>query len=62
VGDKVQHGSEFAQLAAKPQSTPGGENSSSLYFELKKGEMALNPENALRHTAAEAGMRQARAR
>ena len=48
VGDKVQHGSNFAKIAAQPSSSSDGENSASLYFEIKKGEMALNPESAIR--------------
>ena len=48
VGDKVQHGANFAKIATQPSSSSDGENSASLYFEVKKGEMALNPESAIR--------------
>mgnify|MGYP003621274740 CR=1 FL=1 len=44
VGDKIKHGADFAKIAAQPQE----ENSASLHFEMKKGEMALNPESAIR--------------
>ncbi|MDR0826920.1 MAG: peptidoglycan DD-metalloendopeptidase family protein [Desulfovibrio sp.] len=47
VGEQVKHGAEFAKIAAGPSSSPQGENSASLRFELKKGEMALNPESAI---------------
>ena len=47
IGDKVKHGSEFAKIASQAPSSSNGENSASLHFELKKGEMALNPEVAI---------------
>ncbi|MDL2316007.1 peptidoglycan DD-metalloendopeptidase family protein [Desulfovibrio sp. OttesenSCG-928-A18] len=52
VGDQIRHGAEFAQVAAQPLASGNGENSASLYFELKKGEMAINPENAIRRLNA----------
>jgi murein DD-endopeptidase MepM/ murein hydrolase activator NlpD len=48
VGEKVKHGAEFARVATQPFPGAQGENSASLHFELKKGEMALNPESAIR--------------
>ena len=48
VGDKIKHGANFAKIATQPASSPNGENSASLHFEMKKGEMALNPESAIR--------------
>ena len=47
IGDKVRHGAEFARVASQPSPAVNGENSASLHFELKKGEMALNPESAI---------------
>jgi Rod binding domain-containing protein len=47
VGERVGHGAEFARLAAGSSSSPQGENSATLFFELKKGEMAVNPESAV---------------
>ncbi|MDR2799969.1 MAG: peptidoglycan DD-metalloendopeptidase family protein [Desulfovibrio sp.] len=47
VGERVGHGAEFARLAAGSPSSQQGENSASLFFELKKGEMAVNPESAV---------------
>lgn len=53
VGDKIKHGAEFAKIAVQDSSRAGEEKSASLHFELKKGEMALNPEAAIsRLTAA----------
>ena len=51
VGDKIKHGANFAKIATQPSSSPDGENSAFLHFELKKGEMALNPESAIRRMA-----------
>ncbi|MDR2488130.1 MAG: peptidoglycan DD-metalloendopeptidase family protein [Desulfovibrio sp.] len=51
IGELIQHGANFAKIAAKPASSPDGENSAVLHFEMKKGEMALNPENAIRRMA-----------
>ena len=51
VGDKIKHGANFAKIAAQPSSSPDGENSAFLHFEMKKGEMALNPESAIRRMA-----------
>ena len=51
VGDKIKHGANFAKIAAQPSSSPDGENSAFLHFEIKKGEMALNPESAIRRMA-----------
>lgn len=53
-GERVKHGAEFAQIAANPATTESGEKSSSLYFEIKRGEMAINPENAILHLSASA--------
>ena len=47
IGDKVKHGAEFAKIASQAPSSLHEENSASLHFELKKGEMALNPEIAI---------------
>lgn len=52
VGDRVAHGAEFAKIAAQASPPSKAENSASLYFELKKGEMALNPENAIERQGA----------
>lgn len=52
VGDKVTRGAEFAKTAMSAPSQAKGENSASLYFELKKGEMALNPESAIERPGA----------
>ena len=51
VGDKIKHGANFAKIATQPSSSPDGENSAFLHFEMKKGEMALNPESAIRRMA-----------
>ncbi|MDL2279270.1 peptidoglycan DD-metalloendopeptidase family protein [Desulfovibrio sp. OttesenSCG-928-G11] len=51
VGDKIRAGSEFAKTAAEPSSPENGEKSAFLHFELKKGEMALNPESAINRDA-----------
>jgi murein DD-endopeptidase MepM/ murein hydrolase activator NlpD len=48
VGEKIKHGAEFASVATQPFPGAEGENSAILHFELKKGEMALNPESAIR--------------
>ena len=48
VGDKVPRGSNFANIGEQPPSAQLGENSAPLFFELKRGEMALNPEAAIR--------------
>jgi murein DD-endopeptidase MepM/ murein hydrolase activator NlpD len=48
VGDKVRHGAEFAKLAAQDSSSTNEEKTASLHFEFKKGEMAINPESAIR--------------
>ena len=50
IGEHVRHGAEFAKIAAQPSLVVNGENSASLLFELKKGEMALNPESAISRT------------
>lgn len=47
VGDVISRGAEFAKVAVPTPSQAQGAKSASLYFELKKGEMALNPENAI---------------
>ena len=52
VGDKISRGSEFAKITMQAPSQAGRENSASLFFELKKGEMALNPENAIARQGA----------
>ena len=51
IGDKIKHGANFAKIAIQPSSSPDGENSAFLHFEMKKGEMALNPESAIRRMA-----------
>ncbi len=48
VGDVIPGGANFAKVAAQPSSSPAGANSTQLYFEFKRGEMALNPESAIR--------------
>lgn len=48
IGDRIRHGAEFAKLAVQADPGQNGENSASLYFEFKKGEMAINPENAIK--------------
>ncbi|MDR1686223.1 MAG: peptidoglycan DD-metalloendopeptidase family protein [Desulfovibrio sp.] len=60
VGQRVGLGAEFAKVAAQPAAQAGGENSASLHFELKKGEMALNPESVFSR-ADEARRQDARA-
>jgi Rod binding domain-containing protein/murein DD-endopeptidase MepM/ murein hydrolase activator NlpD len=60
VGERVRLGAEFAKIAAQPPAQAGGENSASLHFELKKGEMALNPESVF-NRAGEARRQDARA-
>jgi murein DD-endopeptidase MepM/ murein hydrolase activator NlpD len=50
IGEQVRHGAEFAKITAQPSPAVNGENSASLHFELKKGEMALNPESAINRT------------
>ena len=52
VGDKLSRGSEFAKITIPAPSQAGRENTASLFFELKKGEMALNPENAITRQGA----------
>jgi murein DD-endopeptidase MepM/ murein hydrolase activator NlpD len=47
-GDTIQRGTNFAKIDAQPLSGQSGENSAPLFFELKRGEMALNPEAAIR--------------
>ena len=47
IGDRIKHGAEFAKIASQAPSSPDGEKTASLHFELKKGEMALNPEIAI---------------
>jgi hypothetical protein len=51
VGESVAHGANFAKIAAQPTSSADGANSAILHFEMKKGEMALNPESAIRRMA-----------
>jgi murein DD-endopeptidase MepM/ murein hydrolase activator NlpD len=60
VGQRVGLGAEFAKVAAQPAAQAGGENSASLHFEFKKGEMALNPESVFSR-AGEARRQDARA-
>lgn len=55
IGDKVKHGAEFAKIATQAPLSPDGEKAASLYFELKKGEMALNPEIAIPRMVAANG-------
>ncbi|MDL2266519.1 peptidoglycan DD-metalloendopeptidase family protein [Desulfovibrio sp. OttesenSCG-928-G15] len=47
VGQEIGHGAEFARIAAQPSASKQGEKNASLHFELKKGEMSLNPESAI---------------
>ena len=47
VGDKVKRGTIFANIGTQASSAQAGENSAPLFFELKRGEMALNPEAAI---------------
>lgn len=46
-GQQVPRGSNFAKVAVQPGSDAGAANSALLHFEIKRGEMALNPENIL---------------
>lgn len=47
IGDKVKRGAKFAKIIENAPSSPEGEKTAFLHFELKKGEMALNPEIAI---------------
>lgn len=55
VGDKIAHGAEFAKIAAQPSGQGMAEKTAPLHFELKKGEMALNPESAIDRNARASG-------
>ena len=46
-GQQVQRGSNFAKVSVQSGSDAGTANSALLHFEIKRGEMALNPENIL---------------
>ncbi len=46
-GQQVPRGSNFAKVAVQSGSDAGTANSALLHFEIKRGEMALNPENIL---------------
>ena len=46
-GEKIQRGANFASVASQPDSAAGAANSALLHFELKRGEMAVNPGNIL---------------
>ncbi len=50
-GRKIQRGSNFAKVAAQPDPEAGAANSALLHFEIKRGEMALNPESVLGKTS-----------
>jgi len=50
IGEHIRHGAEFARITVQPSPAVNGENSASLHFELKKGEMAINPESAINRT------------
>jgi septal ring factor EnvC (AmiA/AmiB activator) len=47
VGDAVARGTEFAKIRAQASATGKEENSAPLFFALKRGEVALNPEAAI---------------
>ena len=55
IGDQIRHGAEFARVAVQTSPAMQGEKSASLHFELKKGEMALNPESAIQRSDAVSG-------
>ena len=46
-GAKVKRGSNFASVAAQPENVTGAANTALLHFEIKRGEMAVNPETIL---------------
>jgi Rod binding domain-containing protein len=48
VGDTLQRGTEFARIETQAPSAQWKENFAPLHFELKRGEMALNPEAAIK--------------
>jgi Rod binding domain-containing protein len=50
IGEHIRHGAEFARIAEQPSPAVNRENSASLHFELKRGEMAINPESAINRT------------
>ncbi|MDR2161329.1 MAG: peptidoglycan DD-metalloendopeptidase family protein [Desulfovibrio sp.] len=52
-GDKVARGTDFARIAAQPSSPEGEAKNSPLFFEVKRGEMALNPETAIKKPEAQ---------
>ncbi len=49
-GAKISGGANFAVIAAQPGSEAQAANSALLHFEIKRGEMALNPESVLGNT------------
>ena len=48
VGDAVVAGTPFAKVTANPGFIAEGEKNAPLFFEIKRGEMALNPEAAIK--------------
>ncbi|WP_051257993.1 rod-binding protein [Desulfovibrio cuneatus] len=48
VGDAVAAGTPFARVTANPGFIAEGEKTAPLFFEIKRGEMALNPEAAIK--------------
>jgi stage IV sporulation protein FA len=48
VGETVARGTEFAKIQAQTSPTGEKENSAPLFFALKRGEVALDPETALK--------------
>ncbi|MDR2075427.1 MAG: rod-binding protein [Desulfovibrio sp.] len=48
IGDPVALGTEFAKIQAQSPASGKEENSAPLFFALKRGEMALNPETAIK--------------
>ena len=55
VGDTVEAGTPFAKVTANPGFMAEGEKTAPLYFEIKRGEMALNPEAAIKTAMVAAG-------
>ena len=55
VGDAVAAGTPFATVTANPGFIAEGEKTAPLFFEIKRGEMALNPEAAIKTARVAAG-------
>lgn len=55
VGDAVAAGTPFAKVTANPGFIAEGEKTAPLFFEIKRGEMALNPEAAIKTAMVAAG-------